>query len=161
MTKQEFLGGLRAALAGRIEASLISENIYYYEDYINTQVRMGRAEAEVVRGLGDPRLIAKSIVEANKHAGTDNNDGSEYQNANEGYAGKGYYGGSYAENAGYANQNGYRRKLIKMPGWLMAIIVGVVFFLIMLLMFSVFSFIMPLILPLLLVGMIVKFFRNT
>lgn len=161
MTKQEFLGGLRAALAGRIEASLISENIYYYEDYINTQVRMGRAEAEVVRGLGDPRLIAKSIVEANKHAGTDNNDGNEYQKANEGYAGKGYYGGSYAENAGYANQNGYRRKMIRMPGWLMAIIVGVVFFLIMLLMFSVFSFFMPLVLPLLLVGMIVKFFRNT
>jgi len=161
MTKQEFLGGLRAALAGKLEASLVSENINYYEDYINTQVRMGRTEAEVVHGLGDPRLIAKSIVEANKRAGTDNNGGSEYQNGNEGYAGKGYYGGRYAENAGYANQNGYRRKIIKMPGWLIAIIVGIVFFLIMLLMFSVFSFFMPLILPLLLVVMIVKFFKST
>ena len=61
MTKQEFLDGLGAALAGRISASLISENINYYEDYINTQVRMGRIEGEVVQSLGDPRLIAKSI----------------------------------------------------------------------------------------------------
>ncbi len=161
MTKQDFLEGLRAALSGKIGAGLITENINYYDDYINTQMRMGRTEADVVRGLGDPRLIAKSIAEANKHAAVDESNGKGYQNAGDGFSGKGYYGGSYAENASYGNNEGYGKKIFKMPGWLVAVVVGIVFFLIMMLVFSVFSFFMPIILPVLLVAMIVKFFRST
>lgn len=162
MTKQQFLDGLYSALNGKIDESLIKENIDYYRDYIDSQVRMGRTEEEVVRQLGDPRLIAKSIAEANKHAGVEGNGKTEYQNADTGYAKGGYYGGSYAQgqyehNVGHGN----RQKIHRIPGWLIALIIGIVIFLIVKLIFSVFSFLMPLILPVLLIALIVRFFRST
>lgn len=65
MTKQEFIDRLRAALNGNVSPAQVTENVKYYEEYINTQIRMGKSEAEVLEGLGDPRLIAKSIGAAN------------------------------------------------------------------------------------------------
>lgn len=140
MSKQEFIDGLRAALSGRMGASLIAENVNYYDDYINTQVRMGRSESDVVRELGDPRLIAKSIAEANKHAGTGGNEETAYRDAEDG---------------------SYRKKVFKIPGWLIFVLVLLVIFVVMSLAFSVLSFFMPVILPLVLIGMVVKFFRST
>lgn len=162
MTKQQFLDGLYSALNGKIDESLIKENIAYYRDYIDSQVRMGRTEEEVVRQLGDPRLIAKSIAEANKHAGVEGNGKTEYQNADTGYAKGGYYGGSYAQGQyGHNTGHGNRQKIHRIPGWLIALITGIVIFLIVKLIFSVFSFLMPLILPVLLIALIVRFFRST
>lgn len=64
MSKQEFVDRLRTALSGKISPALVEENARYYEDYINTQIRLGEAEATVLESLGDPRLIARSIVAA-------------------------------------------------------------------------------------------------
>ena len=58
MTKQEFLEKLRLALNGRVSPAQLMENLSYYEDYINTEIRKGKGEEEVLAGLGDPRLIA-------------------------------------------------------------------------------------------------------
>ncbi|MCM1189578.1 MAG: DUF1700 domain-containing protein [bacterium] len=63
MEKQEFLEKLRMALNGRLASDVVSDTVSYYEDYINTEVRMGREEEEVMNSLGDPRLIARTIVE--------------------------------------------------------------------------------------------------
>ena len=63
MTKQEFLEKLRLALNGRVSPAQLMENLSYYEDYINTEIRKGKGEEEVLAGLGDPRLIARTIVE--------------------------------------------------------------------------------------------------
>ncbi len=65
MNRQEFLDKLRLALSGQIEASRVEENIAYYREYISAQVRMGQPEEVVLGNLGDPRLIAKSIISAN------------------------------------------------------------------------------------------------
>ena len=65
MDKQEFINRLRSALNGKISPSLVEENAAYYADYINTQIRLGKSEEEVLAHLGDPRLIAKTIVMAN------------------------------------------------------------------------------------------------
>ena len=64
MSKQEFLQRLREALAGEAAQSVIEENIRYYEEYIRTEVGKGLAEYEVTASIGDPRLIAKTIVQA-------------------------------------------------------------------------------------------------
>ena len=72
MSQNEFLSTMRSALSGKVPANIIEENIRYYEDYIGTQMRQGKTEAEVLDALGDPRLLARTIIEANKHAeGTD------------------------------------------------------------------------------------------
>lgn len=65
MNSQEFLDKLRLALSGQIAANQVEENIAYYREYISAQVRMGQPEEAVLRNLGDPRLIAKSIISAN------------------------------------------------------------------------------------------------
>ena len=65
MGGQEFLDKLRLALSGQVAASQVEESIAYYREYISTQIRMGQSEETVLRNLGDPRLIAKSIISAN------------------------------------------------------------------------------------------------
>lgn len=69
MTKQEFLEQLSRALSSRVDSFTVNENLSYYEEYIATQVRMGNSEEDVVKALGDPRLLARTIEEAQKRAG--------------------------------------------------------------------------------------------
>ena len=64
MSRQDFLQPLREALLGEVPGNVIEENIRYYYDYISTEVRKGSAENEVIASIGDPRLIAKTIMEA-------------------------------------------------------------------------------------------------
>lgn len=62
MTKREFLDGLRNALAGEIPESEIENNVRFYDDYISNRDNNGQDET-VINQLGDPRLIAKTIIE--------------------------------------------------------------------------------------------------
>ena len=65
MNKQDFIDRLRMALNGRVSPGLVMDNVNYYEDYINTEIRKGRTEEEVLESLGDPRLIARTIIQTN------------------------------------------------------------------------------------------------
>lgn len=62
MTKNEFLDLLRTALLGEIPDSEIESNMKYYEEYIRAE-GYKTSEEEVINQLGDPRLIAKTIVD--------------------------------------------------------------------------------------------------
>lgn len=62
MNKDLFIATLRTCLEGEIPGVQIAENVRYYEDYINMQIRSGKTEEEVMNELGDPRFIAKSIL---------------------------------------------------------------------------------------------------
>ena len=55
MNKQEFVDRLRMALNGRVSPGLVMDNVNYYQDYINTEIRKGRTEEEVLESLGDPQ----------------------------------------------------------------------------------------------------------
>lgn len=155
MTKQEFLNSLRAALSSRIGASLVEENVRYYEDYINTQMRMGKSEEQVIGELGDPRLLARSIADANKRAGM--SDAKEaYEDADAGRSGsyRGQYGGStYTEES-------RRAKSYKMPGWLIVFLVVFVLILVLGMAFSVLSILAPILFPVLLIVLIVRLCRR-
>ncbi len=63
MTKEEFLSEFRSALTGSVSSSLINENMNYYEDYINTELRKGRTEEDIFQELGNPRLLARTVIE--------------------------------------------------------------------------------------------------
>ena len=75
MTKQEFLEMMRLALNGKVSSSLVMENLRYYEDYINMEVRKGEKEEDVLAKLGDPRLLARTIAET---SGAGNGQSAEY-----------------------------------------------------------------------------------
>lgn len=61
MNQAEFLLILRESLERNIPRAELEENIAYYKDYFESS---DSSETEVCEQLGDPRLIAKSIVDA-------------------------------------------------------------------------------------------------
>ena len=99
MNKQDFIDRLRMALNGRVSPGLVMDNVNYYEDYINTEIRKGRTEEEVLESLGDPRLIARTIIQTN---GGDNRSG--YRNTV-------YGNGEYREAAGSTVHHSYNGRV--------------------------------------------------
>lgn len=155
MNKQDFLDKLKAALNGRIAPELVQENINYYADYIHTQIRMGRSEQEVLDSLGDPRLIARTIAETQSNRGDDRNGGYQRERS---YS---YHSeNSYREEANRGTHYSPTGNVVKMPGWLAAIIVMLVMMLIFTLIFTVLSFLAPILLPIIVVLFFVKLFRD-
>lgn len=84
MSKKEFLATLQETLAGQIPESEIANQLDYYKSYINSS----ESEKQVLEELGDPRLIARTIIasyEASKGpmAGYYTNQArTEYSNSN-------------------------------------------------------------------------------
>ena len=163
MNKQEFIDRLRMALNGRVSPSLVMDNVNYYEDYINTEIRKGRTEEEVLESLGDPRLIARTIIQTN---GGDNRSGyrntvygnGEYREA----AGQSPHR-SYTEDAGDGygtHQNKVATVLAKLPAWVWVILGILVVVLILSAVFSVLSFLAPVLIPIMVVLFLVKLFRD-
>lgn len=147
MSKQEFIDRLRLALSGKVSASLVEENVSYYEDYINSQMRMGASEESVMRHLGDPRLIAKSIITANEGEFAENMEsGSRSEKINE---------GNYAQKRPNSSL-----KLVGIPGWAVLLIVILIFIVILAIVGSIISALLPAIIPVLLVVFLVKLFRD-
>lgn len=84
MDRTEFIETLRMQLRGQMQEGRAAAHIRYYEDYIQSQVRGGRTESDVLAELGDPRLIAKTLIDTNTDDGTEVYD--DYQNSYEGYS---------------------------------------------------------------------------
>ena len=145
MNKQEFLEKLRQALTGRVASSVVAENIKYYEDYINVEVRKGRSEEEVLNQLGDPRLIARTIVET-----------SEGSRSAEGE--RGSLDSHHTHSAG-GNADPLGRG-IRIPGWMVLILLLVIVMVVLSFVFSVVTALLPILLPILGVVFLVKLFRD-
>ena len=64
MSRTEFLQGLKSELEGRVPYSVIQENLRYYDSYIMEEAAKGQTEDEVIESLGGPRIIARTIVDA-------------------------------------------------------------------------------------------------
>ena len=62
MTIQEFLNQLRDSLDGQLPYNEIVANLNYYRDYMAAQ-QGTKSEEEITAGLGDPRLIARTIID--------------------------------------------------------------------------------------------------
>ena len=63
MNKEAFIDTLRRALYGKVSDYELTDHVRYYEDYIRQETNRGRSEQEVLEELGDPRLIARTILE--------------------------------------------------------------------------------------------------
>lgn len=138
MTKQEFINTLRISLNGKVSPAAVEENVSYYEDYINTQIRMGQSEQEVLASLGDPRLIAKSVMEAS---------GKEQGGCEE-----------YRAPSGKEETDGSRA--FRVPVWVWIFLVVFVIFLILGVIFSIVWALLPILIPVALVLFIIQFVRR-
>lgn len=163
MNRIEFIEKLQRALAGGLNSRQVAENVRYYQEYIDMEIRKGRKESEVLEGLGDPRLLAKSIIEANKRAGrsagTNLNYDEEVADSDSGQ--------TYSQDYGYRGDeegNPYEDtmtgKVFRMPGWLLLLIVTVVVLLIIGVAFSLISVLAPILIPVLIVMLIIKLFQS-
>ena len=63
MYRAEFLDILKTQLSGQMHEGKIGAHLRYYEDYIQSKVRAGTPEEDVIAQLGDPRLIAKTLLD--------------------------------------------------------------------------------------------------
>lgn len=135
MGKQEFLDKLRLALNSRVTNEVVSDTLNYYEDYINTEVRKGRGEEEVMDSLGDPRLIARTIIETK---------GGETPDVSQEY-----------DRDGEIERHGFA-----IPGWVWLIVILVVAVVVLSVVFKILSALFPFILIFLGVSFLVKFFRD-
>lgn len=158
MGKQEFLEKLRLALNGRISAEMVAENVRYYEDYINIEVRKGRSEEEILDQLGDPRLIARTIVQTQGSSGKGR--AADVSGDTRVYSERSAAGHEEGQ-----NKHGRKRFMgFRAPGWLLTVMALVVFIvivvLVLALVFSVVSIFFPVILVILAVSFFVKLFRD-
>ena len=166
MVKKEFLDILRECLAGNVPVSEIEENIRYYKDYIENGAE---SEEEALKQLGEPHLIAKTIIDSFKaskgpmadfyteqarneySSGTFEEDGSSVDNEDNVYA-------EYNYKAGFGRNFKWYEKLV-----LALVIIGIlslVLFLGGLAIAIVLRIILPVVLVLLIIKFITDYFRR-
>ena len=63
MDRRGFLDILESQLTGQMHEGKIAAHLRYYEDYIQSQGMKGRSEQDVLNELGDPRLIARTLLD--------------------------------------------------------------------------------------------------
>jgi len=109
-----FLDELIKNLKGNIPDSYVKSNVDYYREYILEEKRKGRSEKEILAQLGEPRLIAKNIIDTcpfkteNSKSGyyeEVNENGSRY-NSDEGFGGSQYGNYYFGE-----NNDGFNKKV--------------------------------------------------
>lgn len=103
MSKNEFIQGLEAALSGNVPPETVRENLIYYRDYIRTELEKGRTEQDIMDELGDPRLIARTIMDTTPGA----EDGAFEPYHFRGFFGEGSQTGSYSQGSGYSQDSSY------------------------------------------------------
>jgi len=147
MGKQEFIESLKMTLNGRIAPSLVMDHVNYYENYINTEIQKGKSEIEVMSGLGDSRMIARTIIDANKRLNDtdDTQQEQNYQDAGHGAARHRQFSGA---------------KLLRIPGWVWLLLILIIVIVVVRAAFSVMYYLLPILLPVLLVVFLVKLFKD-
>lgn len=63
MDKNEFLDILSRQLSGHLPEGTVAAHVQYYRNYIDEQKQQGRSESDILTELGDPRLIARTILD--------------------------------------------------------------------------------------------------
>lgn len=150
MNKYEFITDLQRHLTGKVPTEKLRELTAYYNDYIDSQVRKGKSEEEVLGELGDPRLLARSIVETE---------------------GNGSYGGDFE--TVYEDKREERRDKTRNAGMLfriwgirLAVILAVMLFFFVVfkvvgLAFGIFiRFVVPVLVPLMIIYAVIEIFRR-
>lgn len=145
MNKQLFLDRLKVHLNGVLSPDQVADNVDYYQNYIETKISGGYSEEEVLSQLGDPRLIAKSIISAN----TEDN----CVRGNQGYEeNRPDYSEEPEQNQPYV--------IHRLPGWLAGVIIAALAIVAVIVVFSLVTALTPLLVLAFAVFLCVKLFRD-
>lgn len=147
MDKATFMEKLQRSLAGGLNSVQVADNMRYYQDYIESEIRKGRSEADVLGQLGDPRLLAKSIIEANKHSGESYGSNREYDE-------------EVTENDSSGKKARTFNYDFRMPGWLIMLIATVLVLIVIGFVLKLISVFLPVIIVVLAAILVVKLIQN-
>lgn len=162
MSKEEFLKRLEEALAGEVPASVIRENISYYGSYISQEMGKGRTVDEIVEEIGEPRIVARTIIDSCEAAGeTAGDDGyGTFRDSS-------YESGSYGQSQyDTDSQSDSMPKIhyFDLNKWYWKLLLAAIFFLLMFLVFSIVGGIFALLFrfagPIFLILMLYWFLKN-
>lgn len=148
MTRNEFLDRLREALGNDLAAPAVQENVDYYNQYILDEAKGGRSEEDVIDELGDPWVIARTVIDASEGIqGTDADSGYAYE--------------SNGQNYDYNRQGGYvKRAGTYGGGWwrLIVMLLGIIGILIAVVAVvgGIISLAAPILIPVLIIMIIVR-----
>ena len=117
MTRDKFLQELRIALQGRIPQAQVNGHLEYYETYIIEESRKGRTEEQVLLYLGNPRLIAKTIIDI--------------------------YGGGISEEGYSADAQQKKHKKFRVNSWYGYLSAGILVFVFLFLLFRIGILLLP------------------
>ncbi len=142
MTKQEFLDKLARRLRQEMSQKQVMEQVQYYDRYLEERMSQGMSETEAVEELGDPLLIAKTIMDASESAKS--------------HWYKEKYSGEMQETkqSGSENDRGGIRKKISVFLWLLLgiLVLGVIFKGV----FLVMRLVIPVLFPVIMILMILR-----
>ena len=152
MSRTEFLEKLREALDQNVSPHVVRENVEYYGRYINEEMRKGRSEQEILEELGDPWVIAKTIIDSEEAK----NGGEYIYESNSGYGAAGGAGKDYSTN---------QVKVFRFDTWwkkllLVRVVVGIICVVVSIITGLV-SLIAPVVIPILIIMLLIKLIKGS
>lgn len=150
MNRNTFIRELREALKNDGNEAAVQENVRYYTGYIDEEVKKGRSEKEVIEELGDPWLLAKTISTT-----PGNQSGfQDYEGGND----------SGIRTDKKKKDQSHRIHVLDLNSkWkviLLILALVAVLFLVFSIISGIISFLMPVLGPLILIGIVVKLLSN-
>ncbi len=103
----------------------IAAHVQYYRNYIEEEQRKGLSEEDILNELGDPRLIARTLLDAEGASGNPQTTGA-YSTAYDDTA-SGYDGDSHTSSGrGHVKQHSFHLDLTTWYGKLAVILIAIV-----------------------------------
>ncbi len=155
MTREQFFAELEECLQGAVSAYELSDSLSYYRQYIDEEMRKGKSEEEIFAGLGSPRLIARSIIDARGLEGNaaQEDPGKEEDGANW----NGNHFGTDEKDDMYAPKSDRKKFLQDAAKSVLRIVVTIA---VLLLIFFLMQFLLPVALLILAVFFVIRWIRG-
>lgn len=146
MNRHEFLKQLEHALEAEMNPAKVRGHVDYYRSYIAEEVKNGKSEKEVMDLLGDPWVIARSIIDSPLNETEDQYTYADYEEAE--------------QEAPFGTPE---IKIKKITGWKMAAVcVGIVLILVLVisLLTGLISMLAPVLVPLFVIWIVLRIVEN-
>ena len=168
MDRQQFIDTLERTLrGGGASERVIADNVRYYNGYFADESSKGRSETDIAEELGDPRLLARTILEVQQPDGGQQEEDGWYREQADGSADAA--GSSDDRTKGFhaeLNENGWdvRYGKFKINSWygylLIALVVVLILGIIGAVIGGIVTLLAPVALPILLIVLIVRLFSG-
>lgn len=156
MSKNEFLYILKESLEAEVSQSVVDDNLVYYNNYIDQEIQKGKSEAEVLSLLGEPRLIAKTIIETSQTSNSSKTyTYSDQINRDRQDEPKGFH-------AAYGEQDGWdvRYGRFKINSWYGKMLLIIMFIVIVCVIGKIAIAILPIVFPIIVIFLLVSYFTG-